>query len=127
MSKTAAMRTALSAAITALCALALSGSALAQSAAPANKVSEPANVVQGDVSGTYQCKPDPNPCLWSGSSPSISRSGQKIEVKNDKGEIADGMMTSDTTLSVGGPLNSLGIVRPDHSIDWSGGTKWNKH
>ncbi len=79
-----------------------------------------------DLSGTYRCQPDPNPCLWSGSSPSISQSGNKIQIKNDKGEIADGTMTSGTTVTAGGLFNSLGIVRPDHSIDWSDGTTWRK-
>lgn len=79
-----------------------------------------------DLSGSYKCTPNPLPCRWSGQTPSISQSGKKLEVKNDGGEVAAGMLTSDTTLSVGGPLNSYGTVRPDHSIDWSNGNIWRK-
>jgi hypothetical protein len=102
------------AAILALGTAALIGRAHAQGASPP------------DLSGTYQCQPDPAPCLWPGASPSISQSGKKLQVKNDKGETADAMQTSDITISAGGPLNSLGIVRADNSIDWSDGTKWRK-
>jgi len=35
-------------------------------------------------------------------------------------------LTSDTTISAGPTFNSIGIIRPDHSIDWSNGTKWRK-
>ena len=79
-----------------------------------------------DLSGSYKCQPNPLPCLWSGQTPSISQSGKKIEVKGDGGQVAAGMLTSDTTLSVGGPLNSYGTVRPDDSIDWSNGNIWHK-
>jgi hypothetical protein len=108
------------AAIIASSALALTGAAQAQGAAPPAVSSAP------DLSGTYQCQPNPAPCLWSGPSPSVSQAGNKAEIKNDKGETADAMMTSDITLSAGAPLNSLGIVRPDHLIDWSNGTIWRK-
>jgi hypothetical protein len=79
-----------------------------------------------NIAGTYQCKPDPRPCIWPGSSPSIFQSGDKLEIKNDKGETADGAFTSNMTLTAAGPLNSLGIIRTDHSIDWSDGTTWRK-
>ena len=79
-----------------------------------------------DLSGTYQCKPDPLPCAWPGASPSISQSGNRLEIKGDKGETANAMLTSDITISAGGTFNSYGIVRPDKTIDWSDGTKWLK-
>jgi hypothetical protein len=79
-----------------------------------------------DLSGAYQCKANPDPCLWPGPSPSISQSGNKLQIKNDKGESADATLTSDTTISAGGPFNSYGVVRPDQTIDWSNGTQWRK-
>lgn len=78
------------------------------------------------VSGSYQCKPNPDPCTWPGSSPSITQSGNKLQIKGDNGATADATLTSATTISAAGTFNSLGIIRPDHSIDWSDGTKWSK-
>ena len=120
-------RTALSAAaIVALGALALAGHALAQGAAPAAAPAAPPAAAPADVSGTYQCKPNPDPCTWPGASPSISQTGNKLQIKGDNGGIADATLTSPTTISAWATFNSLGIVRPDHSIDWSDGTKWSK-
>jgi hypothetical protein len=98
----------------ALGALALNGPAQAQGAAPP------------DIGGTYKCQPSPSPCLWSGPSASIAQSGNKVQIKGENGATADATLTSDITLSAGGTLNSLGIIRPDKSIDWSDGTKWSK-
>jgi hypothetical protein len=100
--------------VVALCALALIGRAQAQGAAPA------------DVSGTYKCQPSPSPCRWSGPSATITQTGNKVQIKGENGAVADGTATSDITISAGGTFNSLGIIRPDKSIDWSDGTKWSK-
>jgi len=99
--------------IVALCALALIGRAQAQGAAP-------------DLSGAYKCQPSPSPCRWSGPSATISQTGNKVQIKGENGALADGAVTSDITISAGGTFNSLGIIRPDKSIDWSDGTKWSK-
>jgi hypothetical protein len=116
MRRTVTNRSALSAAaIVALGVLALSGSAQAQGAASPS-----------DLSGTYQCKPNPDPCTWPGASPSISQSGNKLQIKGANGDMADANLTSPTTISADATFNSLGIVRADHSIDWSDGTKWTK-
>lgn len=115
MPTTTTTRTALTvAAIVTLAAFPLAGSAQAQGAAPP------------DLSGTYQCKPNPDPCTWPGASPSISQSGDKLQIKGDNGAIADATLTSSTTISAAATFNSIGIVRADHSIDWSDGTKWSK-
>jgi hypothetical protein len=115
MPKTARKKFVLSAmAVVGLGALALIGRAQAQGASPA------------DLGGTYQCKPDPDACTWPGASPSISQSGNKLQIKGDNGAMADATLTSDTTISAAGTFNSFGIIRPDHSIDWSDGTKWRK-
>jgi len=127
MPKKTTIRTVLPAAATALliglpCSLALTATALAQGAA---KPAEPANM-QASLSGTWQCKPNPDPCNWSGASPSISQTGNALQIKGDNGATADANMTSATTISAGGTFNSFGIVRPDKSVDWSDGTTWTK-
>ena len=100
--------------IVTLGALALNGPARAQGATPP------------DIGGTYKCQPSPSPCLWSGPSASISQSGNKLQIKGENGATSDATLTSDITISAGGTFNSLGIIRPDKSIDWSDGTKWAK-
>jgi hypothetical protein len=104
------------AAMAALFGLALAGPAGAQGAAPA----------PADLGGSYQCKPNPSPCLWSGASASITQSGKKLQIKGTNGAMADATLTSDVTIAAGGTFNSLGIIRADKSIDWSDGTKWTK-
>ena len=99
--------------IVALSAIALSGPALAQSSAP-------------NLSGTYRCQPEPAPCKWQGPAPTISQSGTKLELKINQNELAEGKLTSNITISAGPPYNADGLIRPDHSIEWSNGTKWLK-
>jgi hypothetical protein len=97
-----------------LAAITLIDRAAAQGSAPAS------------LAGTYRCQPNSDPCLWSGQTPSIAQSGKTLEIKNEKGEVSNATLTSDVTISAGAPFNSLGIIRQDHSIDWSNGTKWQK-
>jgi len=97
----------------ALAAFAFSGLAQAQSNAP-------------NLSGTYRCLPEPSPCKWQSQTPAISQSGTKLELKINSNEIADGKLTSNITVSAGPPYNAEGLIRPDHSIEWSNGTKWVK-
>src|SRR5215472_2328953 len=79
-----------------------------------------------NLSGTYRCQPQPSPCKWQGQTPTISQSGTKLELKIDSNELAEGSLTSSITVSAGPPYNAEGLVRPDHSIEWSNGTKWVK-
>jgi hypothetical protein len=79
-----------------------------------------------DLSGSYQCHPAPAPCHWSGHNPSITQTGTNLQIKSDQGDISAAKLTSDTTISAGPTYNSIGIIRPDQSIDWSDGTKWRK-
>jgi hypothetical protein len=117
MAKQQTMKASVSAAaIAGLCTLALVGADRAQGAAPA----------PADLNGTYQCKPNPSPCLWSGATASITQSGKKLQIKGTNGAMADATLTSDVTIAAGGTFNSLGIIRADKSIDWSDGTKWTK-
>jgi hypothetical protein len=99
--------------IAALSALALVGPAQAQ-------LSEP------NLSGTYRCQPQPSSCKWQGQTLTISQSGPTIELDINKGEFAEGKLTSNITVSAGPPYNADGRIMPDHSIEWSNGTKWLK-
>ena len=114
------------AAILALGALGGRVEAQGQTQTPATPAAPAAPAASTDLSGTYKCQPNPDPCLWPGAAPSISQSGKSLQIKGDNGAAADAMLTSASTITAGGTLNSLGIVRPDHSIDWSDGTKWTK-
>jgi hypothetical protein len=107
--KTLAVAAALTLGVLALCVR-----AEAQGTAPPN------------LNGGYRCQPNPTPCFWPGQTPSISQSGTKLDIKNDKGDTSAARLTSDITISAGAPFNSLGIIRADHSIDWSNGTTWHK-
>jgi hypothetical protein len=79
-----------------------------------------------NLSGTYRCQPQPTPCTWQGPAPTITQSGNKLELNINKNEIAEGKLTSNITVSAGPPYNADGLIRPDHSIEWSNGTKWIK-
>jgi hypothetical protein len=94
-------------------AFTFTGLARAQSSAP-------------NLSGTYRCQAQPTPCKWQGQTPTISQSGAKLELHIDSNELAEGKLTSNITVSAGPPYNAEGLVRPDHSIEWSNGTKWVK-
>jgi hypothetical protein len=92
---------------------ALAGPAAAQGVAP-------------NLSGTYRCEPEPVSCQWSGQTFTIQQSGTKLDMKNDKGDVGQGLLSSNSTLSVGAPWNMLGVIEPDNRIQWSNGTQWRK-
>jgi hypothetical protein len=77
-----------------------------------------------NLSGTYRCNPEPAQCQ--APTFSIAQTGQTLEIKAENGPIAQGKIASDITVSAGPPWNSIGIVMPDHSIQWSSGTYWRK-
>jgi hypothetical protein len=77
-----------------------------------------------ELSGKYRCQPQPDPCR-SGDTFTLTQNGRTAEIASDKGEHANAQLTSDTTLSVGGPWNMLGVANGP-SIEWSNGTKWLK-
>ncbi len=89
-------------------------------------VAEISEAAPPNLAGTYRCQPAPTPCLWPGHNPTITQSGTDLQIKSDQGDISAAKLTSDTTISAGPTFNSLGIIRPDQSIDWSDGTKWRK-
>jgi hypothetical protein len=94
------------------------GPAQAQGAAP--------NGAAPNLSGTYQCQPEPTTCDWSGKSFTIQQNGTRLDMKNDKGDVGQGLLSSNITLSVGAPWNMLGVIESDKSIQWSNGTVWRK-
>jgi hypothetical protein len=103
----------LSTSILALVALVAQDRAQAQGAAP-------------NLSGTYRCVPEPSSCQWSGDTFTVTQNGKTLDMKNDKGDVAQGLVSSNITLSVGAPWNMLGVIQPDHAIQWSNGTLWRK-
>jgi len=79
-----------------------------------------------NLAGTYRCVPEPSSCQWQEQTPTISQMGTTVRLNINKGEFADGKLTSNITVSAGPPFNSEGRIMPDHSIEWSNGTKWLK-
>jgi len=94
-------------------AAAFAGSASAQPAAP-------------NYSGTYRCSPQPASCQNSGQTFTVTQSGNDLEIKSDNGGVGQARLTSNTTMSVGGPWNMIGVVQSDGRIEWSNGTVWRK-
>ena len=121
MRKSSSTRSGVTSALLCACVLALAPSVLmgtlegaqAQGAAP-------------NLSGTYRCAPEPSSCQWSGDTFTVVQTGKTLEMKNDKGDVAQGLVSSNITLSVGAPWNMLGVIQPDHTIQWSNGTLWRK-
>jgi hypothetical protein len=79
-----------------------------------------------NFSGTYRCAPEPVSCQASGETFTVTQSGDQLEMKNDKGLVGRATVTSNISLSAGGPWNMLGVVVPDGRIQWSNGTVWRK-
>jgi hypothetical protein len=79
-----------------------------------------------NFAGTYRCEPQPSPCKNSGQTFTVTQSGNVLDLKSSDGDVGQAKLTSNTTLSVGGPWNMLGVVEPDSRIQWSNGTVWGK-
>lgn len=100
--------------------------ALAASTLPGSALSQAQQGAQANLAGAYRCEPQPSPCPWPEQTMAITQTGSDLELKNDQGAFARGKLTSDITVSGDPPWNAIGIVLPDHSIQWSNGTKWKK-
>ena len=100
--------------------------ALAASTLPGSAHAQAQQGARANLGGAYRCEPEPSPCPWPGQTMAITQNGSELELKNNQGPFADGKLTSDITVSGSPPWNSIGIVLPDHSIQWSNGTKWKK-
>ena len=80
-----------------------------------------------NLAGTFRCGPDAKACEWSGTSFTVTQTGENLEIKNDKGEVGSARVTSNISISAGPPLNMPGTISPDgRTIDWSNGTQWRK-
>jgi hypothetical protein len=80
-----------------------------------------------DLSGTYRCEPYPVSCANSGQTYMVTESGRTVMVKNDKGDVGQGTLTSNITVSLGAPWNTIGVISADaRTIEWSAGTRWRK-
>ena len=101
-------------AVAVLAVSSLAGTATAQTAITAN------------FAGAYRCEPDPSSCKNSGQTFTVTQSGNTLELKSDDGAVGQAKLTSNTTMSVGGPWNMVGVVIPDGRIQWSNGTVWRK-
>lgn len=93
-----------------MAAVALSGAAQAQ---------------QPNLAGTYRCEPEPSPCK-NGQTYTVTQSGEKLEFKNEKGNVGEAKLTSNISLSAGSPWNMLGTITSGNGIQWSDGTQWRK-
>ena len=79
------------------------------------------------LAGTFRCGPDAKSCEWSGASFTVTQNGNSLDIKNDKGAVGTGTVTSQISVSAGPPWNMLGTISPDaRTIDWSNGTQWKK-
>jgi hypothetical protein len=101
---------------TALSIIALTGIALA---APPQAQQFP------KLAGTYRREPEPSPCQ-NGRTFTVSQSGDKLSFKDEKGDVGEGSITSNISISVGPTWNMLGTILRDNVIQWSNGTQWRK-
>ncbi len=79
-----------------------------------------------NFAGAYRCQPAPESCQNSGNTFTVTQTGNTLDVKNDKGAVGQGTVTSNISISMGPPWNMLGVVAPDNAIQWSNGTEWRK-
>ena len=78
-----------------------------------------------NFAGTYRCN-DAKLCENSGAMFTVTQSGETLDVKNDKGAIGQGRVTSPITISMGPPWNMFGVMHEPGTIEWSNGTQWKK-
>jgi hypothetical protein len=79
-----------------------------------------------NLSGTYECTPNPTPCPPGATTFTLTQSGNKVEFKSDNGLVGGGMATSPITIAIVAPWNMLGVVQKDGQIHWPNGTIWRK-
>jgi hypothetical protein len=80
-----------------------------------------------DLAGTYRCEAYPVSCNNSGQTFTVNQMGATVTVKNDKGDLGQGNLTSNISVSLGPPWNTIGIISADgRTIEWSAGTRWRK-
>jgi hypothetical protein len=89
--------------------------------------SQASQTANPNLTGMYRCQPEPESCQNSGATFTVTQTGNTLDVKNDKGAIGQGTLTSNISISMGPPWNMLGVIAPDNrSVQWSNGTTWRK-
>ena len=78
-----------------------------------------------NLSGTYRCEPQPDPCRL-GQMFTVTQSGDQIDFKGDSDFVGHAKITSRITLSGLPPWNSLGVITAGNRIEWSNGTQWRR-
>jgi hypothetical protein len=80
-----------------------------------------------NLAGTFKCGPDMKVCQWSGQTFTVTQNGNRLEIKNEKGDQGTAQLTSAISVSAGPPWNMLGVISGDgKSISWSNGSQWKK-
>jgi len=80
-----------------------------------------------NLAGTFKCGPDMKVCQWSGQTFTVTQNGNRLEIKNEKGDQGTSQLTSAISVSAGPPWNMLGVISGDgKSISWSNGSEWKK-
>jgi hypothetical protein len=104
------------------------GVAIAATTLGAVAVGQPASSSLPNLSGTYRCEGDAAACGRSGSTFTLTQSGSDLQIKNEKGDVGDGKLTSNISLSAGPIWNMLGVISSadNRAIAWSNGTTWRK-
>jgi hypothetical protein len=72
------------------------------------------------LSGTYRCEPYPAQC-YPDTMYTVVQDGHKLGFTSNKGDVANGELTSDISVSVGAPWNMVGTIH-EGAIEWSNGT-----
>ena len=103
---------------------ALTTAMLTSSSIFAGATAQPA--AAANFAGTYRCAPEPSSCRNSGQSFTVTQSGNNLDMKSNDGDFGQAKLTSNTSMSVGGPWNMVGVVLADGRIQWSNGTVWSK-
>jgi hypothetical protein len=87
----------------------------------------PQSSMARNLAGTYRCGPNAKACEWVGTTITIVQSGNQLDFKSNKGDVARGDLTSDVSVAVGAPWNMAGSISADgRTIEWSNGTIWTK-
>lgn len=77
--------------------------------------------------GTFKCGPNMKVCQWSGQTFTVTQNGNRLEIKNEKGDQGTAQLTSAISISAGPPWNMLGVISGDgKAISWSNGSEWKK-
>jgi hypothetical protein len=114
----------------AACVFAGSGAFAADAGAPnaaAPAVPNAADPVLPNVAGTYRCEAEQNFCDL-GKTFTVTQNGPMLSIQNERGVSGFASLTSELTINVHGPWNTVGVIRGANKniISLSNGTRWVK-